>query len=116
MAITLTAFIKDSKELLDFSRCAIMATKYKEDVFNFRHYSQQAIELEKNMNSKEILDMVLTKAVDIYFDGTNASDAISAAIKEVQEKTGLDPRELILKSIDRRWELERQHEILLYKN
>lgn len=102
MAITLSEFLKDSKLLLNFSRCAIMATKYKEDVFNFRHYSQQAIELEKKMNSKEILDMVLTKAVDVYFDGTNAYEAMNTAIEKVREETGQDPREIFLKSMDRR--------------
>ena len=102
MATTFSEFLKDSKTLLDFSRRAIIATKYKEGVFNFRHYSQQVVELEKKMNSKEILDMVLTKTINGYFDGTNAYEALNIAIEKVREETGQDPREVILKSIDRR--------------
>lgn len=98
-------FIEDSKALLDFSRCAAMVTRYKENVFNFRHYSQQIGELEKKMKSEDITAMVLNLAVEKYFNGTNASDAISAAIKDIHEVTGEDPRETVLKILERRWEI-----------
>lgn len=97
MAIKLSEFIKISKELIDFNRCVTLVTKYKENVFNYRHYSQELIEIEKKMKSKNIIDMFLNKTIDIYFDGNNAAEAIEKAIVEIKEVTGHDTREEIKK-------------------
>lgn len=99
MAIKLSEFLKVSKELLDFTRCVTIVTKYKEKEFNYRYYSQEVVTMQKKMNSKNITDMVLNKTVDIYFDGTNAADALLKAIKEVTKETGIDPTEDIKKII-----------------
>lgn len=98
----LKGFIADSKALLDFSRCAAMATKYKEDVFNFRYYSYQIGVLEKKMKSEDIAARVLNLSVEKYFNGTNAAEAIEAAIKEIHEETGNDPRGLVIEILERR--------------
>ncbi len=95
----LSEFINDSKKLLDFTRCTVIATKYKENQFDFRNYSRKVIDLENKMDSKDLLDKTLTLAVNKYFNGINASEALNEAAKEIYEETGQDPRELFLQAI-----------------
>lgn len=97
----LSEFINDSKKLLDFTRCAVVATRYKENKFDFRNYSRKVISLEKKMESKDLLDKTLTLAVNKYFNGINASEALNEAAKEIYEETGQDPRELFIQAIKR---------------
>lgn len=97
----LSEFINDSKKLLDFTRCTVVATKYKENQFNFRNYSRKVIDLEKKMESKDLLDKTLTLAVNKYFNGTNANEALNEAAKEIYEETGQDPRELFIQAVKR---------------
>lgn len=95
----LSEFINDSKKLLDFTRCTVIVTKYKENQFDFRNYSRKVIDLENKMDSKDLLDKTLTLAVNKYFNGINASEALNEAAKEIYEETGQDPRELFLQAI-----------------
>lgn len=95
----LSEFINDSKKLLDFTRCTVVATKYKENQFDFRNYSRKVIDLENKMDSKDLLDKTLTLAVNKYFNGINASEALNEAAKEIYEETGQDPREIFIQAI-----------------
>lgn len=97
----LSEFINDSKKLLDFTRCTVVATKYKENQFDFRNYSRKVIDLENKMESKNLLDKTLTLAVNKYFNGINASEALNEAAKEIYEETGQDPREIFIQAIKR---------------
>lgn len=97
----LSEFINDSKKLLDFTRCTVIATKYKENQFDFRNYSRKVIDLENKMESKNLLDKTLTLAVNKYFNGINASEALNEAAKEIYEETGQDPREIFIQAIKR---------------
>lgn len=97
----LSEFIKSSKELVDFSRCTVAVTKYKENQFDFRNYSRKVIDLEKKMESKDLLDKTLTLAVNKYFNGINASEALNEAAKEIYEETGQDPREIFIQAVKR---------------
>jgi len=97
----LSEFINDSKKLLDFTRCTVVATKYKENQFDFRNYSRKVIDLENKMDSKDLLDKTLTLAVNKYFNGINADEALNEAAKEIYEETGQDPRDLFIQAIKR---------------
>ncbi|MEG3040857.1 MAG: hypothetical protein RR891_02555 [Clostridium sp.] len=99
----LTEFIKDSRVLLDFSRCSVMATKYKDDYFNFRYYSIQLVNLEKKMMQSEddVVAAVFQSAIEKYYDGIGMLDAVEQAIEDIKTETGEDPKEKVLKAIKR---------------
>lgn len=98
---TLTEFLEESKSLLDFTRCICMVTQYKENKFNFRYYSNQLGEFEKKMKSDDLVAKVFTLATDKYFDGVNIAEAVEAAINEIHQETGQDPRGLLRKLVQK---------------
>jgi len=96
----LIEFIASSKELLDFARCSAAVTRYKENQFNFTDYSKKVISLEKKMNSKDdVVAEVFKIAIDRYFNGTNITESVELAIKDVEKKIGANPREIVIKAI-----------------
>jgi hypothetical protein len=97
----LTEFINDSKELLDFTRCAVVATRYKENQFDFRNYSRKVINMEKRMKADkdDVVTQVFKMAIEKYFDGTNIKDAVNGAMKDIEEEIGVNPRELVIAAI-----------------
>lgn len=100
--VSLNEFITKSKELLDFTRCSVLVTKYKEDKFDFRDYSIKLISLEKKIMSKndDVVALVFKIATDKYFDGTNIKEAVSQAIDEVEILTGRTPKDDVIKVIN----------------
>lgn len=97
----LSEFINDSKKLLDFTRCTVVATRYKENKFDFRGYSRKVANMEKRMKADkdDAVAQVFKIAQIKYFDGTNIKDAIEAAIKDVEKEIGINPRELVIAAI-----------------
>lgn len=97
----LTEIIAESKELLNFTRCSTAVTKYSEKQFDFRNYSRNLINMEKRMNADkdDVVAQVFKIAIDRYFDGTNIKEAVDLAIEDVEKEIGVNPRELIMETI-----------------
>lgn len=97
----LSELIKSSKELVDFTRCTVVVTKYKEKNFDFRNYSRMVINMEKRMKADkdDVVTQVFKMAIEKYFDGTNIKDAVDGAMKDIEEEIGVNPRELVIAAI-----------------